>query len=170
MAANISPQLQRLIDIEEIRQLKARFGFLADALCRPHDESLAKEFGALFTEDATIDSAAFGHFEGRTQIQNLFSSAVPSQMQSMWHSFQNPMIEIKGDLASGHWTMIAYTYPATAAPSAPTLTFGRYVDQYRRVDGRWRQAKLFFETSQLDSSALEGAAPGTSQAMAEEAS
>jgi hypothetical protein len=166
MAANIPPELQRLIDIEEIKQLKARFGFLADALCRPHDASLAQEFGALFTEDATIDSAAFGHFEGRAQIQDLFSSAVPSQMQSMWHSFQNPLIEIKGEVASGHWTMIAYIYPAAAASAAPTMTFGRYVDQYRRVDGRWRQSKLFFETSQLDSSALEGPARGTSHAMA----
>jgi hypothetical protein len=140
---------------------------LADALCRPHEKGLVREFGALFTEDATIDSAAFGHFEGRANIENLFSTAVPSQMQAMWHSFQNPMIEIKGDLASGHWTMIAYIYPANAPASGPTMTFGRYTDEYRRVGGRWEQAKLLFETSQLDSSALDGAARGTSQAMVE---
>jgi hypothetical protein len=166
MVASISAELQRLIDIEDIRQLKARFGLLADALCRPHAESLEREFGALFTEDATIDSAAFGHFEGCAKIQSLFSTAVPSQMQAMWHSFQNPLIEIHGDLATGRWTMIAYTYPANAAPSSPTLTFGRYTDEYRRIDGRWRQSKLFFEISQMDSSALDGAARGTNEAMA----
>lgn len=165
MATETSPELQRLIDIEDIRQLKARFGFFMDALCRPHDDSLARDFGALFTEDATIDSAAFGHFEGRAQILHLFGKAVPSQMQAMWHSFQNPMIEINNDVASGRWTMMAYIYPANGVPSAPTLTFGRYVDEYRRVDGHWRLSKLFFETSQLDSSALEGAARGTNQAM-----
>ena len=46
-----------------------------DALCQPHQVSLAEEFGALFTENATVDSAAFGHFEGRAQIQDLFVHA-----------------------------------------------------------------------------------------------
>lgn len=160
------PELQRLIDIEDIRQLKARFGLLMDALCQPHETSLAEEFGALFTEDATVDSAAFGHFEGRAQIQDLFGNAVPSQMKGMWHSFQNPLIEVDGDVASGRWTMIAYVYPAGAAPLAPTMTFGRYTDKYRRVQGRWRLAKLFFETSQLDSGALNDAAERMNQAMA----
>jgi SnoaL-like domain len=166
MASSTSLELQRLIDIEDIRQLKARFGFLMDAFCGPHEESLARDFGALFTEDATIDSAAFGHFKGRAQILDLFGKAIPSQMQTMWHSFQNPLIEINGDVATGRWTMMAYIYPANAQPSTPVLTFGRYVDEYRRVDGSWRLAKLFFETSQLDSSALDGAAQGTSQALA----
>ena len=161
----MSPELQRLIDIEDIRQLKARFGLLMDALCRPHEDSLAADFSALFTEDATVDSASFGHFEGRAQIQDLFSKAVPSQMQAMWHSFQNPLIEVDGDRASGRWTMIAYIYPANVAPVAPILTFGRYTDEYRRVEARWRLAKLFFESSQLDSNALDDAAQGMNQAM-----
>jgi hypothetical protein len=142
--------LQRLIDIEDIRQLKARFGMLADALCQSPDDGLAKEFGNLFTENATIDSAAFGHFEGRATIQRLFSEAVPSQMRGMWHSFQNPLIEINGDVATGRWTMIAYVY-AAGSTAAATLTFGRYTDEYRRVEGCWQQSKLFFETSLLQS-------------------
>jgi hypothetical protein len=168
MAGSLPQELQRLIDIEDIRQLKARFGFLMDSLCQPHEDSMASDFGELFTDDATMDSAAFGHFEGRAEIQSLFSVAVPSQMRAMWHSIQTPMIELNGDHACGRWTMMAYVYPLSASSSAPpALAFGRYTDEYRRVNGRWRVAKMFFETSQLDSSALDGAARGTNQAMIE---
>jgi hypothetical protein len=166
MAGSLAPELQRLIDIEDIRQLKARFGFLMDSLCQSHEDSMATEFGELFTEDATMDSAAFGHFAGRAQIQNLFSVAVPSQMRAMWHTIQSPIIELKGDRASGRWTMVAYVYPLSAAPSAPpVMAYGRYIDEYRRDDGRWRVAKMYFENSQLDSSALDSTARGTNQAM-----
>jgi hypothetical protein len=63
--------------------------------------------------------------------------------------------------------MTAYIYPANAPASAPLLTFGRYTDEYRRVAGRWLQSRLFFETSQLDSSVLDGPARGTGEAMSE---
>jgi hypothetical protein len=167
MAGSLAPELERLIDIEDIRQLKARFGLLMDSLCQSHEDFMATEFGELFTEDATMDSAAFGHFAGRAQIQNLFSVAVPSQMRAMWHTIQSPIIELNGDRASGRWTMMARVYPVSAAPSAPpVVAFGRYTDEYRRVEGRWRIAKMYFENSQLDSSTLESTARGTNQAMA----
>lgn len=167
MNALSSDDLQRLKDIEEIRQLKARFGRLADALCKGYDELLAGELGALFTEDASIDSAAFGHYEGRAEIQSLFARAVPSQMQSMWHGFFNPEIEVNADHARAHWAMLAYTRSVDAKSDNPMLTIGRYRDEYVRVAGCWKQSKLYFETSLTDSRSLGSAAAGTRAALRE---
>jgi hypothetical protein len=165
MNTKVPGDVQRLLDIEEIRQLKARFGRLADALCVRHDDALAFEFGELFSEDATIDSAAFGHYAGRANIQALFSRAVPSQMVGMWHGFFNPEIEVDGDRARGEWAMLAYTKPHTPKDAAPMLTIGRYRDEYVRVNRRWKLSKLYLETVLTSSDSLSLAAAGTREAM-----
>jgi SnoaL-like domain len=168
MSTSTHRELQRLIDLEEIRQLKARFGRLADALCVGYEETAARELGALFSEEATIDSAAFGHYEGRAQIETLFARAVPSQMHGMWHGFLNPEIALDGDQAHAHWAMFAYTHSADPAAGGPALTLGRYRDEYRRVNGRWLQSKLYFETWPVQPQHLADAAAGTRNAMRSE--
>jgi hypothetical protein len=165
MDTRLPGDVQKLLDIEEIRQLKARFGRLADALCVRQDDALAREFGELFSEDATIDSAAFGHYEGRADIQALFSRAVPSQMAGMWHGFFNPEIEIDGDRARAEWAMLAYTKPHTPKEAAPMLTIGRYRDEYVRINHRWKHSKLRLETVLTPADSLSRAAAGTREAM-----
>jgi hypothetical protein len=56
------------------------------------------------------------------------------------HFFDNLMLEVDGDTATGksYWTL---TNGGGADRSAQTAGYGHYIDEYRRVDGKWLFSK-----------------------------
>ena len=129
----IEARIQRLEDIEALKQLKARYAAHCD------DDYNADELAPLFTEDAVWDGGAMGRFEGRAAIREFFNASdqiVPFAI----HHVTNPIHEITGDRATGHWYL---WQPCTFAEGNQALWMaGRYDDVYRREGGVWRFAHV----------------------------
>ncbi|MEU4678526.1 nuclear transport factor 2 family protein [Micromonospora sp. NPDC023737] len=128
-ARSLAERVQRLEDIEEIHQLKARYFRFVDE--KKHDE-----LAALFTPDAKLVTDGItwkSPKEFAYTIRDL-TGAAPSA-----HSGAMPEITITGpNTATGIWSMEdILTFPA--GPDAPEghNGYGQYRETYRKVDGRW---------------------------------
>src|ERR1700674_1793782 len=103
----IEDRLRALEDLEEIRNLKARYAAACD------DNYNADAIAALFTEDGVWDAGALGRADGRAAIREFFSRFAEFISFAI-HHVMNPIIEVDGDRAAGQWYELA---PATMANS-----------------------------------------------------
>ena len=118
MRKTIEARLQALEDREAIRELKALYcnlndGGWAGRSTHEHPQALAD----LFIEDGEWDGGPVaGRAAGRENIRALFTAfqVVPFVI----HNVMNPIIEIDGDRATGHWhAIIMATDPTRQALS-----------------------------------------------------
>lgn len=135
--ADVRAIVNELRDIEAIKRLKAMYCHLVDA-------SRWDELEELFTEDAVCDYGFFGRYEGRDQIMNTFFRKLVSSASSFnAHMVHNPVIDVRGDTASGSWYLTAQT---TVQPANQAVwVMGIYHDEFRRVAGEWKLSSLAFE-------------------------
>jgi SnoaL-like domain len=111
--------MRALEDVEEIKQLKARYAAACD---NNYD---ADAIAALFTEDAVWDGGSLGLAEGHAP--EFFPFAI--------HNVMNPVIEVDGDRATAQWYLLQ---PATMAKENQAVWLSAaYRDEYVRVGGRW---------------------------------
>jgi hypothetical protein len=144
MATLLTPSLEA--DIQAISRLKGLYCDTIDRIIRdkqPGDENILR---SIFTEDAVIDFTQLDGniYEGRQAIMRLFCQTMPSATGWMWHSTGAEAIEADGDTATGKWTLYAMALRVGDMTSPPFATYGRYIDEFRRVNGQWRQSRLFF--------------------------
>jgi hypothetical protein len=130
--------VQQLLDIEQIRRLKARYFRLMDT-------KRWEEFRNLFTDDAL--------FEGNTDLQTItgppglvadsadrFVAIVRERLEraTTVHHGHMPEIEIiDATSATGIWAMV----DLLERPDSPFPSFqgyGHYHDEYRKEGGQWR--------------------------------
>lgn len=142
----ISTNTDRLADEQAIRRIKGTYCDVIDRIIRDKQPDDEGKLRALFTEDAVIDFTQLGAgvIEGREAIVGLFLQGMPSNTGWMWHTIGAEVIDVDGDTASGRWTLLAMAQRVGAPDEPPSLTYGRYIDEFRRVDGEWRQSKVFF--------------------------
>lgn len=101
---SLEQRLQRLEDIEAIKDLMARYFFHINKGWNGKEVDVAA-MPTIFAEDATWESEAMGmRAEGLPQIMSTLQSATEHTGFSM-HSFTNPVIEVSGDQATGNWLM-----------------------------------------------------------------
>jgi hypothetical protein len=126
---SIEERIQRLEDIEALKQLKHRYCTLCD------DGYPAGPLAALFTVDAIWDGGPLGRFEGREAIRKFFASC--SKLVSFAiHHVTNPVITVEGDQATCEWLLwepIVFSQGNQAVWMA-----ARYHDRCRRVGDEWR--------------------------------
>jgi uncharacterized protein (TIGR02246 family) len=146
--ADPSAPWQRLLDIEEIQQLKARYFRLMDTKDWP-------AFGELFTVDAVMDADGYVQ-EGRATILAFLPRVLDGVVTT--HHGHMPEITITGpDTATGVWAMFDYlTFPGSGPPRG-LRGYGHYHEEYRRVDGAWRIHRLLLTRLRVDP--LEGGFP-----------
>jgi len=125
----LEQQVQRLTDIEDIKQLKLRYAFFCDDNYNP--DGLA----SCFTEDGVWDGAEeFGVHEGRHAIRNFFLGA-PDMISFAMHYTTNPLIEVNGDVATGRWHL---WQPMVQKEGNQALWYmAQYSEQYVRQEGNW---------------------------------
>lgn len=126
MTTELEKMVRRLADIEDIKQLKARYASACD------DDYNPDKLAALFAEDAIWDGSLLGYAEGREGIREFFGAAsnlVPFAV----HQVSNPLIEINGDTATGQWFL---WQPMVLGEQALWLS-AIYEDSYVRIDGQW---------------------------------
>ena len=103
--ASLELQIARLIAIEDIKQLKARYCEYCDDRYNPEGVS------SLFVDDAIWDGGPeFGRYVGRSAIRQFFAG-LSSHIVFGAHLVMNPIIEVDGTTATGRWRLLM---PCTA--------------------------------------------------------
>jgi len=130
---NLEKQVRELLDIEEIRLLKARY-------FRFVDEKRWAEWAELFTPDAVFVARANGSEQkGRDAIVALAQSVLGPAVSV--HHGHMPEITVEGDQATGVWAMEdRVEFPDGTGFHGR----GHYHEIYSRHQGRWRIAHLRF--------------------------
>jgi hypothetical protein len=119
---SLEERVRILEDIEEIRQLKARYMVTADK----HDNV---GYANTFTVDGVFECGPFGTFEGREALRGL------KHPSFCFHMAMNPIIQVDGDNATGQWHLLeAITLP----DKGPIWGACLYEDKYVRVNGEWK--------------------------------
>ena len=139
--------VQKLLDIEEIRNLKARY-------FRLQDNKLWDEYRELFLGDSVFDvtqaltdpvtgggdalpARSMEPIIGRDAIVAYVSAGLNAEVRSFHEGFM-PEIEILSeDRARAVWPMEDRVWFG-AAGGGFMHGYGYYHETYRRVDGRWR--------------------------------
>jgi uncharacterized protein (TIGR02246 family) len=137
--------LQLLLDIEAIKQLKARY-------FRCMDRKEWDAWGEVFAPDAVLEvPEAEMVTEGRAAIVAAVSGALTGATTT--HHGHMPEIEITGpDTARGIWAMFDYvSWPGSEPGAVVGLRgYGHYIEEYTRADGEWRIARSRLERLRID--------------------
>ena len=122
----LADKIQRLEDIEAIRNLKARYCAFCDDGYDPDG------IASLFVEDGVWEGGVHvqGKYEGREAIRSYFSNT-SSRITFAVHSVLNPIIEINGNTAHASWYLFQ---PCTESGEAYWGS-GVYQDDYVKVNG-----------------------------------
>jgi uncharacterized protein (TIGR02246 family) len=138
--------LQRLVDIEDIKRLKARY-------FRTLDRKEWDEFGQVFSTDAHLEVPEGAVDEHGREAVVASVSGVLEGVRTVHHGHM-PEIEITGpDTARGVWAMFDYVeFPASEAGERVGLRgYGHYTEEYVREDGEWRIKHLHLSRLRIDS-------------------
>jgi|SRR5882724_7309348 len=131
--ADMERRLTRLEDIEAIKQLKARYCEICD------DDHNPERITSVFAEDGIWESKDFGTGKGHGEIRELFRK-FQQLIEFSQHNVMNPIIEIRGDTATGEWYFFG-PFTFRAGPEARWLSL-QYEDDYVKIDGQWKYKHL----------------------------
>jgi ketosteroid isomerase-like protein len=124
-------RVQRLEDIEAIRDLKASYGQVCDQGYDPD------KLAAMFTEDAEFNLTEKGTTQtskGRAAIRERFL-LMPKRIEFAAHYFiQQAKIAVEGNTAAASWLMWT---PQTLAGGQSVFSSGIEHDVYEKVNGKW---------------------------------
>jgi ketosteroid isomerase-like protein len=133
-------QISRLSDVLQLQELKAIYCETADA-CVEAGSKAADRFSTLFTEDVHADFG-MGPLEGRAAVIAFLVEAIITTNETLWHTIHTPRIDVRGDTATGHWTvMVRMRHKGS---SSSEILYGRYVDEFRRTPEGWRLSSVRF--------------------------
>ena len=137
----LAKKVQRLEDIEAIKQLKAEYADACDDMYNP------ARMPDLFTKDAVWDGEkeGFGKHEGIDAICS-FMNDVKDGLKFGVHWFLQPRIKMISETeAEGSWYL---WQTSTMASGKDILLAGMEYDKYRKEDGVWKMSymelKLFY--------------------------
>jgi uncharacterized protein (TIGR02246 family) len=142
----LAARIQRLEDIEAIKQLIARYAQASD---RHNDPDLMLP---LFTEDGVLDvGSGYGRYQGHEALRKFFLEA-PKIISWSLHYNISPVIEISEDGQTAHafWYLweLANMPDQKTGEQVPVWIAGTYTsDVVKRGDGQWRfkQVRLRME-------------------------
>jgi 3-phenylpropionate/cinnamic acid dioxygenase small subunit len=125
----LADRLQRLEDLEEIRQLFIDYGHYLDS-------GEFASYGGLFADDGEVLLGPVGRAKGPAAIEALMAKTMDGARGSSFHVVSNPIIELDGDRATSEvmWTVVA----RDKQDNATVTMLGRHRDQLTRERGRWR--------------------------------
>lgn len=133
---------ERLVDLEEIKQLKARY-------FRLMDEKNWDAWADVFTVDCTMENGAPGHVTtGRSEIVAYVRRAV-AHLVTVHHGHMPEIAFESGRDATGVWAL----YDLVEGKGYRMEGWGHYHDRYRRCDdGRWRIGSTRLTRLRVDAS------------------
>ena len=143
--SDLEQRQQRLEDLEAIRRLK-HYNY-----CHCIDWAVGGQASAIeetisrFTDDIVADFSGFPLAEGREQVEEFYTQAVPALLSYSQHSVSNDVIDITGDSATGLWYVtcpVMFTEASPLGRAAPGLIVGRYEEDYVKQDGLWKWRRI----------------------------
>jgi hypothetical protein len=144
---SLEARIQRLEDIEAIRDLKMTYAKLCD---EGYD---ADGIVALFAEeDVSWESDVFGTYNGREEIHH-FIDNVDAEIVWALHLMVNPRVEVAADgqTAKGSFYLLelaTMTAIGDGDPDAVVMT-GKYANDFVKVGGEWRFKRIQLDFEQL---------------------
>ena len=128
--------LQKLVEIEAIKQLKARYQRAVDT----KDWDLMSS--VLAPDAKSIYSDGKYAFEGREAIVDFLSKSLGNTAIASMHHAHTPEIDVTSETtASGKWYLEDFVVTALPSDGAPDGTVlhgtGIYFDDYVKIDGEW---------------------------------
>lgn len=143
MSRSLEERVRILEDQQEIIKLKAKYVNYNDGGWKGPTHTNPQAVADMFTEDGVWDGRpGTGYAKGRAEIKQLFETfgAVPFIV----HYVTNPLIEVDGDTATGHWhALVTMTVPGEQA----LWNLGLYIEEYVRTAEGWKFKTLRFETA-----------------------
>jgi hypothetical protein len=135
-ARDLEARVQALEEIEAIERLKARYCYLVDS-------GQWQEVVKLFTKDARIEFP-FGAGKGTNAIVTFYRDTLPSQRSFILHMLHNPIVEVKGEKASGKW----YYQSSGTVRSTNRAQWGAgiYNDKFVKENGEWKFKEIVVKT------------------------
>src|SRR5260370_4209881 len=127
-------EISRLSDILQLQAMKATYCDAVDA-CTKDGGKAAARLAELFTEDVYADYG-MGPLNGRNAVIEFLVGTIVATNDSLWHSIHTPRIDVSGDTATGHWTLMVRMKQKNTT-TFDTL-YGRYLDEFRRTQQGWR--------------------------------
>lgn len=129
---DIDPRLQRLLDIEQIKQLKAKYCWYAD------DPEYHDQFANLFAPDGRFIEPPTLEFEGREAIRRWMDEDYKPEVVWSRHFAVSPVIEVDGDSATGRWQGLLFSIVRKDDDTQGMLwAAGTYDEVYCRIGGEW---------------------------------
>jgi 3-phenylpropionate/cinnamic acid dioxygenase small subunit len=125
----LADRLQRLEDLEEIRQLFVDYGHYLDS-------GDFAAYGRLFADHGEVLLGPVGRATGPADIEALMRRTMEGAAGSSFHIVSNPIIQLDGDRATSEvmWTVVNRDKEDRATVSM----LGRHRDQLTRERGRWQ--------------------------------
>lgn len=143
MSKTLEQRVQVLEDREAIIKLKAAYVNYNDGGWNGPTHTNPRAVADMFVEDGVWDGRpGSGYAQGRADIIKLFEGfgVVPFIV----HYVTNPLIEIDGDSATGHWhALVTMTMPGQNA----LWVLGLYKEEYVRTGAGWKFKTLRFESA-----------------------
>lgn len=131
---SLKSRVQRLEDIEAIKDLKHRYIVAIDAVIA--DPNASAGFVDLLDDDFIVEYDDFGTFTDKPSLQAFLEQSISPAFAWGFHAAHNPRIHVDGDQATGEWY---FTADAVYEGTTETVPFwGRYVDHYVRTCDGWK--------------------------------
>jgi len=138
---SLEQQVQRLVDIDAIKALKARY-------FRCIDMKLWDELGEVFDADVVAEYSGPGpRIAGRAAVVEFIRSAVHA-VRTVHHGHM-PEIEVTGDTARGIWAMFDMVERADGS-GAVMRGYGHYHEDYVRTAVGWKIRTLRLTRLRVD--------------------
>jgi hypothetical protein len=132
---DLAQRIQLLEDIEDIKKLKAKYCYYADAMIAG-DKSKQDDFLNLYAKDAKVDYPPVGPTKTRDELVSYFTETLPSLVCFSAHMVHNPIIEVNGDKATGVWHVDS---PCTSPIQDKALWINAiYEEEYVKEGGQWK--------------------------------
>lgn len=125
----LAARIQRLEDLEAIKQLKALYCEICD------DDHNPDRIVTIFTEDGIWEGKGIANAKGHAEIRALFEN-FQKMMSFSQHMTMNPRIEVDGDTASGTWYFFGPF--AFRENNQAKWQATRYHEKYARTDEGWK--------------------------------
>jgi ketosteroid isomerase-like protein len=125
-------RLQEMLDNFEIRKTLAEY-------CHACDRGDAELMASLYTGDDSFDD--HGHVKASgPEYAKVMTGLVLERTTAASHILGQSIINIDGDHAASETTFVAFFRIAGVdrEPDRLNQLMGRFVDQFRRIDGKWK--------------------------------
>lgn len=131
------PAVQRLVDTEAIKVLKAKYCWYCD------DPEKYSEFPSLFTEDAVFIEEPLDYLEGRPAIEE-WNEQYPEVCVWSRHYATTPLIEVdvSTDSATGRWQALLMSVQRVDGEEIMLWATGEYQEEYTKVGGEWLFSRI----------------------------